>query len=53
MYLVRGSENKVFSVDAKGGVEKNPKSLEEAKRLGSLVARTLIKRKEKVKKQRR
>ncbi|MEW6621386.1 MAG: flavodoxin family protein [bacterium] len=37
--------NKVFSVDAKGGV-KNPKNLEEAKKLGALVARTLIKRKE-------
>lgn len=50
MYLVRGAKNKVFSVDAKGGVEKNPKSLEEAKKLGSLVARTLIKRKERSKK---
>lgn len=39
--------NKVFSVDAKGGV-KNPKNLEEAKKLGSLVANTLIKRKEKL-----
>lgn len=35
--------NKVFSVDAKGGV-KNPKNLENAKKLGSLVAKTLIKR---------
>ena len=50
MYLVREAKNKVFSVDAKGGVEKNPKSLEEAKKLGSLIARTLIKRKEKSKK---
>ncbi len=50
MYLVREAKNKVFSVDAKGGVEKNPKSLEEAKKLGSLVARTLIKRKERAKK---
>ena len=41
--------NKVFSVDAKGGV-KNPKNLENAKILGSLVARTLIKRREKSKK---
>lgn len=39
-------DNKVFSVDAKGGV-KNPKNLEEAKKLGSLVARTLIKRERK------
>jgi len=37
--------NKVFSVDAKGGV-KNPKNLEQAKKLGSLVAKTLVKRKE-------
>ncbi|MFH1684322.1 MAG: flavodoxin family protein [Candidatus Margulisiibacteriota bacterium] len=50
MYLVRDTQNQVFSVDAKGGVEKNPKSLEEARKLGSLVARTLIKRKEKAKK---
>ncbi|MEW6041495.1 MAG: flavodoxin family protein [Elusimicrobiota bacterium] len=35
--------NKVFSVDAKAGV-KNPKNLENAKKLGSLVAKTLIKR---------
>ncbi|MEW6606879.1 MAG: flavodoxin family protein [bacterium] len=41
--------NKVFSVDAKGGV-KNPKNLEAARKLGSLVAKTLIKRKEKSKK---
>ena len=41
--------NKVFSVDAKGGV-KNPKNLEQAKKLGSLVAQTLIKRKERGKK---
>ena len=46
MYLVREAKNKVFSVDAKGGVEKNPNSLENAKKLGSLVAKTLIKRKE-------
>lgn len=46
MYLVREAKNKVFSVDAKGGVEKNPKNLEQAKKLGSLVAQTLIKRKE-------
>lgn len=45
MYLVRGAEKKVFSVDAKGGVEKNSESLDEAKKLGSLVARILIKRK--------
>lgn len=50
MYLVRGAENKVFSVDAKGGVEKNPKSSEEAKKLGSLVAKILIKRSERSKK---
>ncbi|MBI4653172.1 flavodoxin family protein [Candidatus Kuenenbacteria bacterium] len=50
MYLVREAKNKVFSVDAKGGVEKNPESLEEAKRLGSIVARTLIKREERTKK---
>lgn len=43
--------NRVFSVDAKGGV-KNPKNLENAKVLGSLVARTLIKRKERAKKKR-
>lgn len=49
MYLVRGAKNKVFSVDAKGGVEKNPESLDEAKKLGSLVARILIKRKNKKK----
>jgi len=49
MYLVREAKNKVFSVDAKGGVERNPKSLEEAKKLGSLVARTLIKREERTK----
>ncbi|MFH1824121.1 MAG: flavodoxin family protein [Candidatus Firestonebacteria bacterium] len=49
MYLVRGEKNKVFSVDAKGGVEKNPKSLEEAKKIGSLVAKILIKRREKFK----
>ncbi|MBU2610876.1 MAG: flavodoxin family protein [Chloroflexi bacterium] len=36
-------DNQVFSVDAKGGARK-PKNLEEAKKLGSLVARTLIKR---------
>lgn len=53
MYLVREAKNKVFSVDAKGGVTKNPKSLEEAKRLGSLIARTLIKRQERAKKKRR
>lgn len=47
MYLVREAKNKVFCVDAKGGVEKNPKSLEEAKKLGSLIAKTLIKREEK------
>ena len=41
MYLVREAKNKVFSVDAKGGIEKNPKNLEEAKKLGLLVARTL------------
>ncbi|MEN4006362.1 MAG: flavodoxin family protein [Methanobacteriaceae archaeon] len=52
MYLVREAKNKVFSVDAKGGVEKNPKSLEEAKKLDSLVARTLIKRVERAKKRR-
>lgn len=52
MYLVREAKNKVFSVDAKGGVEKNPKSAEEAKKLGSLVARILIKRKERAKKKR-
>jgi NAD(P)H-dependent FMN reductase len=40
--------NKVFSVDAKGGV-KNPKNLEQVRKLGSLVARTLIKREEKAK----
>ncbi|MFH0947402.1 MAG: flavodoxin family protein [Elusimicrobiota bacterium] len=51
MYLVREAKNKVFSVDAKGGVEKNPKSIEEAKKLGALVARTLIKRKERAKKE--
>jgi hypothetical protein len=50
MYLVREAKNKVFSVDANGGVKKNPKSLEEAKKLGSLVARTLIKRRERAKK---
>lgn len=38
-------DNKVFSVDAKGGI-KNPKNLEEAKKLGALIARTLIKRRE-------
>jgi multimeric flavodoxin WrbA len=43
--------NRVFSVDAKGGV-KNPKNLENAKILGSLVAKTLIKRKERAKKKR-
>ncbi len=53
MYLVRETKNKVFSVDAKGGVEKNPKSSEEAKKLGSLVARTLIKRVERAKKKRK
>ncbi|MEW6529178.1 MAG: NAD(P)H-dependent oxidoreductase [Candidatus Micrarchaeota archaeon] len=41
--------NKVFSVDAKGGV-KNPKNLQEAKKLGSLVAKILIKRRERSKK---
>lgn len=40
--------NKVFSVDAKGGM-KNQKNLKQAKMLGSLVARTLIKREEKTK----
>lgn len=50
MYLVREAKNKVFSVDAKGGVEKNPKSLEEAKKLGSLAAKTLLKREERAKK---
>lgn len=40
--------NKVFSVDAKGGI-KNPKNIEQAKKLGSLVAKTLLKRKEKSK----
>jgi len=49
MYLVREAKNKVFCVDAKGGVEKNPKSSEEAKKLGSLVARILIKRQERAK----
>jgi len=44
-------DNKVFSVDAKGGV-KNPKNLEDAKKLGSLVARTLIKRRERAAKKR-
>lgn len=44
MYLVRGEKQKVFTVDAKGGVEKNPKSLDEAKKLGAIVARTLVKR---------
>jgi multimeric flavodoxin WrbA len=42
--LVRDENKQVFSVDAKRGVEKNPKSLEEAKKLSSLVARILIKR---------
>lgn len=42
-------ENKVFSVGAKGGV-KNPKNLADAKKLGSLVARTLIKRIERTRK---
>lgn len=41
--------NKVLSVDAKGGI-KNPKNLEQAKILGSLVAKTLIKRREKIRK---
>jgi len=41
--------NKVFSVDTKGGV-KNPKNLEQVKTLGRLVAKTLIKRKERAKK---
>lgn len=50
MYLVRGTKNKVFSVDAKGGVEKNPESLDEAKKLGSLVASILLKRRERSKK---
>lgn len=49
MYLVRGTKNKVFSVDAKGGIEKNSESLNEAKKLGSLVARILIKRQNKKK----
>jgi len=44
--------NKVFSVDAKGGV-RNPKNLEDAKRLGALVARTLIKREERRRRKRR
>jgi len=44
--------NRVFSVDAKGGI-KNPKNLEEVETLGRLVAKTLIKRKEKAKKERR
>ncbi len=44
-------DNKVYSVDAKGGV-KNPENLEAAKRLGSLVARTLVKREEKARKRR-
>jgi hypothetical protein len=39
-------DNKVFSVDAKGGI-KNPKNLEQAKILGSLVAKTIIKRERK------
>lgn len=47
MYLVREAKNKVFSVDAKGGVEKNPKNFEEAKKLGLLVSKVLIKRKDK------
>ena len=51
MYLVREAKNKVFSVDAKGGVEKNPDSLGEAKKLGSLIAKTLIKRRERYKKE--
>ena len=50
MYLVREAKNKVFSVDAKGGIEKNPKNLEEAKKLGLLVAQTLIKREKRAKK---
>jgi multimeric flavodoxin WrbA len=53
MYLVREAKNKVFCVDAKGGVKKNPKSLEEAKKLGSIVAKTLLKRREKAKKKRK
>jgi multimeric flavodoxin WrbA len=53
MYLVRDKDKQVFSVDAKGGVEKNPKSLEEAKELGSLITRTLIKRLERAKKKRK
>ncbi|MFZ5985986.1 MAG: flavodoxin family protein [Bacillota bacterium] len=44
--------NKVFSVDAKGGV-KNPKNLEQAEKLGSLIARTLIKRKRQKERRRR
>jgi multimeric flavodoxin WrbA len=50
MYLVRDRNRQVFSVDAKGGVKKNPKSLEEARKLGSQVAKTLIKRQERTKK---
>jgi hypothetical protein len=46
MYLVRDKNKQVFSVDAKGGVEKNPKSSEEAKKLGSQVAKILIRRQE-------
>jgi multimeric flavodoxin WrbA len=38
--------NRVFSVDAKGGIKK-PENLKQAKILGSLVARTLIKRESK------
>jgi multimeric flavodoxin WrbA len=49
MYLAREAKNKVFSVDAKGGIEKNPNSLEEAKKLGSLLARILLKRRERIK----
>ncbi len=39
-----------IGVDAKGGV-KNPRNLESAKILGSLVAKTLIKREKRAKKE--
>lgn len=44
--------NKVFSVDAKSGI-KNPKNLGQARQLGGLIARTLIKRDLKCKKKRK